>query len=122
MWTLAGQVDSLSVLPCASEHGVEEGANCRCVQMMASQPGGRIVDLIPKESRDGVRETLKTGVDAGPESNETKSASTGKNARENLSSDSNYPKHGIVTMRNIGVSYRSITCVRIAPCALAVGF
>ena len=69
MWTLAGQVDSLSVLPCARENCSDEDENCGCTQVLASQPGGKFVSLSALEESsfstrvesEGVKEANKKG-------------------------------------------------------------
>ena len=120
MWTLAGQVDSLSALPCAhhncSNEAEEEEENCDCTQILASQPGGKFVSLTAVEASSrfdterSAKEVEGGNVKAKPdgakeaESREDDSAKTDADPmRERSSHDGNYPLHGIVKMRNISV-------------------
>ena len=124
MWTLAGQVDSLSVVPCARENCSED--KCGCTQLLASQPGGKFVSLIALEEtsisnsvesdgvsekgreKPGQTEEKSAGNNGDIEGNcEFDSMSTGATSTPDLTRDRslemNNPQHGIINMRNINV-------------------
>ena len=122
MWTLAGQVDSLSVLPCARENCPDGDENCGCTQILASQPGGKFVSLTAlAESATSTRvesEIVKDTVikkDKGESVASDKEEVTSTQESRTFAKDSvptrdaitsqelNNPQHGIVNMRNISV-------------------